>query len=209
MKLFLSSDRELLPVVDAVSLIAQHIVDIEGRPVLAEDGSPLPVGQSMLERQGRSAPNIQLIALEREWTGLIRTGWTKRKLVPRNSSGRFIDHTNALEVFVKPAELAQWLVDVHRMDVELDGVLIKPTSAPQKLKRKVLMKKYESIWPSIYNDLQDGSRNGLKEAAGVGGGYYWDQLALQWARAQDKLLDSWQVPITLRDFPVHRHLMGK
>jgi hypothetical protein len=58
MELFLSGERDLLPVFDAIELIARHILDRDEQPVLGDDGD----GQV----------NIQLVTKERLWAGRVR-----------------------------------------------------------------------------------------------------------------------------------------
>ena len=211
MSIRLSSERELLPVVEVVSLIAEYAVGIEDhRPVLVDDdGDLLP---EWLDLGKRPVLNPRLIDKERHWSGRIRQGWGSGKLVLRDHRDiRVHDSGEIPFAFVAPSDLAQWLVDVCKVNVELDGVRVEPTPAPappplQKFKREVLVEKYDSVWPSIEADLQDGSRNGLMKAAGAGHGYYYEQRALQWARERDKLCWELAHPMPLNDLPrfVHR-----
>jgi hypothetical protein len=205
MKLFLSSDRDLLPVVDAVELIAQHIVDRDERPVLADDGVP--------DQQKRPPAKIALIAKEREWAGRIREAVVSGALHLYDAEGfriAFDQKTFALAC-VKPAGLTQWLVDAYGKVVTLDDVQVEPTPLPperEKLKRELLVERYERRnWPSIHADLLDGSRNGLMAAAGEVHGYYDVQRALRWARERGKLLqEPVPVPWPGNDLPsmIHR-----
>ena len=206
MKLFLSSTLELLPVVDAVSLIAHHLVNREERPVLVGDGVPNP--------QKRPAANIPLISKEREWARRIREAMVSGALALYNAEGFRIGFDPRPEkfalVYVKPAGLAQWLVDGYNKDVTLDGVRVEPTPAHHEgeiLMRELLVARYERIWPSIGADLQDRSRNGLMAEAGLKHGFYDVQRALQWARARGKVFqEQMPVPVPVNDLPgrVHR-----
>lgn len=198
MKLFLSSEREFLPVVDAISLIAQHILDHDERPVPADDG----MVRTNLE--GRPAPNIAFGALERRWAALVRQAVMGGRL-PLYDAEDFPATYFSEIAYVKPADLAQWLVDAGKA-VVLDGVRVEPTPPvqPEILKRELLVERLVSIWPSIADDLQEGSRNWLMAAAGVdakqyGRGCYDVQRALAWARAQGKLRGS--TPTPLNDLP--------
>lgn len=202
MKLFLSSERELLSVVDVVSLIAQHIVDRDAQPVVAND---------VLDPQERPAANIALVIQERLWAGRVREAAVSGMLHLFDAEGFrivFAPETFALLSFVKPARLAQWLVDAYNKDVMLDGVRVEPTPPVERetLKREFLVERLVSIWPTIAADLQEGSRNGLiAAAAGLAHGMYDVQLALKWAAAHNKLLGA-PTPTPLDDLPrkVHR-----
>ncbi|MDP3617931.1 MAG: hypothetical protein Q8R49_08985 [Rhodoferax sp.] len=62
------------------------------------------------------------------------------------------------------------------------------TFSTSKLKRSVLIRKYQSTWTTIDQDLRDGHRNGLSAAAKVGAGGLWLELkALVWASERGKL----------------------
>lgn len=198
MKLVLSGAYDLLPVVDAVELIARHIVDHDERPAL--DVMPDP--------QKRPAPNIPLVAKERVWAGRIREAAVSGMLKLYDAEGFRIEHDSRTfaSACVKPAGLAQWLVDAYDKDVVLDGVRVEPTPAPaerEALKREVLVEKYKGIWPSIEADLQEGSRNGLMAAAGMAHSIYDVKRALRWARERDKLRLEQSGPVStpLHDLP--------
>lgn len=204
MKLVLTSERALLPVVDAVELIARHIVDRDERPVLVDDGG----WQVVPDPQARPAPNILLVAKERMWAGRIREAAVSGMLKLYDAEGFRIEHDSKTFAFacVKPAGLAQWLVDAYDKDVVLDGMRVEPTPAPaerETLKREVLVEKYKGIWPSIEADLQEGSRNGLMAAAGMAHSIYDVQRALRWARERDKLRLEQNGPVStaLHDLP--------
>lgn len=205
MKLLLSSDRELLPVVDAVELLARHCVERDERPVMVDDGG----WQVVPDPQQRPAANIALVIKERLWSGRIRQAAVDGMLRLHGADGFRIEcdpDTFACDAFVKPADLAQWLADAYAKDVLLDGVLVKPTPAPAEreiLKRELLVAQLVDIWPSIGADLQEGSRNGLMAAAGgtqYGHGYYDVQRALAWARTNGRLRGS-RTPTPLNDLP--------
>lgn len=211
MDLFLSSDPELLPVAYAVNLIARHFVNRDPQPALVD-------GALWQDPQTRPVLNVDLIEKERDWAGRLRAAVVKGKLRIYGADGDTIQFHDDTFVFasVKPADLAQWLVDVHRKGVVLDGVRVEPTPAPvrakpERLKRKVLVKRYIDIWPTIDADLQDGSRNRLKAVAGRGHGYYDVEQTLTWARENGRLLEPGSktpapvlTPTPLNDLPDQR-----
>jgi hypothetical protein len=206
MDLFLSSDPELLPVAYAVNLIAQHFVNRDPQPALVDGG----VWQ---DPQTRPGLNVDLIEKERLWAGRVRAAVMTGKLRIYGADGDTIQFHDNTFVFasVKPADLAQWLVDMHRKGVVLDGVRVELTPAPvcaepERLKRKVLVKRYSDIWPTIDADLHAGYRNGLKAAACLARGYYDVQKALTWAREHGRLRErefrtSPLIPTPLNDLP--------
>lgn len=56
-----------------------------------------------------------------------------------------------------------------------------------KVKRAALLK-LEQVWPTVANDLQHSNRNGLADAAKTQDfGLWWEEDALQWARANGRL----------------------
>lgn len=78
------------------------------------------------------------------------------------------------------------------LGVEVGGILdVDPTTSSSialspPMKRMALVQAVKDEWPSIEADLREASRNGLKEAAHIGGGWSLD-LAKGWARARGKL----------------------
>lgn len=221
MNLFLSSDPKLLPVVDAVELIARHIVEREEHPVLAHlvqidhedwravrDYWPTVLARDwvvVLDPKKRPAPNIALIAQERRWARYVWHAVKSKALRLYDGEGFRIEFSPF--GFVKPRQFAQWLVDVFDKDVVLDGVLVTPTpvsvpAEPYLLKRELLVERYRPIWPSISSDLLEGSRNGLAEAR-VGQGIYDVNQALAWARTRGKLTKDFDImeSTPLNDLP--------
>jgi hypothetical protein len=71
----------------------------------------------------------------------------------------------------------------------------KPGSSEQlvapvfSMPRAALIAAHEHHWPTIRRDLQDASANGLK-AAKAGAREWYEQVALEWARAKGKLTDN-------------------
>ena len=62
------------------------------------------------------------------------------------------------------------------------------------MKKKALIEKFESEWPTISADLSEMSRNGLKEAAHAGQhGHFFSSKAREWAVSQGKIR---QTPIS-------------
>ena len=56
-----------------------------------------------------------------------------------------------------------------------------------EIKKSALILKYESNWPTIERDLKDASQNRLSDTAKLPKKGFWnEELALQWARAQGK-----------------------
>lgn len=209
MALFLSSDTNPLPVVDAVSLIAQHIVDGDPQPGLAGDGG----WQVVSDPHTRPASNIALVEQERWWSRCLQVAMVRGDLALYDANGFRREYHVDVPVsamYVKAAQLAQWLVDVYGKDVVLDGVPIEPTPAPgerEVLKRELLVQKLIGEWPTIVADLQEGSRNGLMKAAGLGDGLYDVERACQWARQRGKFYSGWAVdePTPLTDLPTRVH----
>lgn len=209
MTIRLSSERELLPVVEIVSLIAEYAVGIEDhRPVLVDDdGDLLPEWQDPGQRL---ALNPRLIDKERAWSARIHQGWASGKLVLRDHRDIRVHKPDEVPfAFVAPSDLAQWLVDVWKENVELDGVRVEPMPAPPEreiLKRELLVERFQDIWPRIAADLQEGSRNGLMAEAGLEHGFYDVQRALQWARTHGKLRrPELTYPMPLNDLPIFIH----
>lgn len=208
MDLFLSSDPELLPLAYAVNLIARHFVNRDPQPALVD-------GALWQDPQTRPVLNVGLIEKERLWAGRVRAAVMTGKLRIYDHLGDTRNFDDDIFVFgsVKPADLAQWLVDVHRKGVVLDGVRVEPTPAPvraepERLKRKVLVKRFSDIWPTIDADLHAGYRNGLKAAACLARGYYDVQKALTWAREHGRLREPGSktpalvlTPTPLNDLP--------
>lgn len=84
----------------------------------------------------------------------------------------------------KPGRLmAAWL---EAAGVKLDA---PEREQPRQLrKRRFLVKELEPEWPTIEGDLREASRNGLKDAAHVGGASPWDlEKAREWAKTNGKL----------------------
>lgn len=200
MRLFLSSDHELLPVVDAVELIARHVVDRDTQTVLTEN---------VPDPHARPAANIALVIQERLWAGRVGEAAVSGMLHLFDADGFRIpfDHNTFALACVKPAGLAQWLVDAYKKDVMLDGVRLESTPPVERetLKREFLVERLVSIWPTIAADLKEGSRNGLMAAAGLAHGIYDVQRALAWGATHDRLRGA-PTPTPLDDLPrkVHR-----
>jgi hypothetical protein len=61
------------------------------------------------------------------------------------------------------------------------------------MSRAALVSKYKAQWSSIERDMQDASKNGLSEAK-AGARKWSEQLALQWAKSNNKFKDRADVP---------------
>jgi hypothetical protein len=64
--------------------------------------------------------------------------------------------------------------------------------------KSALLLKYETIWPTIERDISDASKNGL-DAAKAGRRKWNGQIALNWARANNKIKDHTSGPMELQN----------
>lgn len=64
--------------------------------------------------------------------------------------------------------------------------------------KSALIFKYEHIWPTIERDISDASKNGL-DAAKAGHRKWNGQIALDWARANNKIKDHTSGPMELQN----------
>ena len=64
--------------------------------------------------------------------------------------------------------------------------------------KSALLLKYETIWPTIERDISDASKNGL-DAAKAGSRKWNGQIALNWARANNKIKDHTSGPMELQN----------
>jgi len=64
---------------------------------------------------------------------------------------------------------------------------------PFPMSRAALVSKYKAQWASIERDMQDASKNGLSVAK-AGARKWSEQLALQWARSNNKYKDRADAP---------------
>ena len=64
---------------------------------------------------------------------------------------------------------------------------------PFPMSRAALVGKYKAQWSSIERDMQDASKNGLSEAR-AGARKWSEQLALQWAKSNNKFKDRADAP---------------
>jgi len=64
---------------------------------------------------------------------------------------------------------------------------------PFPMSRAALVSKYKAQWTSIERDMQDASKNGLSVAK-AGARKWSEQLALQWARSNNKFKDRADAP---------------
>jgi hypothetical protein len=73
--------------------------------------------------------------------------------------------------------------------------------------KSALLLKYETIWPTIERDISDASKNGLDAAKAGPRKWNW-QIALNWARANNKIKDHTSGPLELQNamskFPAGR-----
>ena len=77
-----------------------------------------------------------------------------------------------------------------------------PVTFTSKLKRSVLIRKYQSTWTTIDQDLRDGHRNELSAAAKVGAGGLWLELkALVWASERGKLHEKAELALMFGHVP--------
>ena len=77
-----------------------------------------------------------------------------------------------------------------------------PVTFTSKLKRGALIRKYQSTWTTIEQDLRDGHRNELSAAAKVGAGGLWLELkALVWASGRGKLQEKAELTLMFGHVP--------
>jgi hypothetical protein len=197
-KFVLTAEPPRLPVPEVVELLARQEAateaDDRGEPPVFELGA---VGLDIADesQQYQHSLDVRILAAERRWSSLIAHSVTSGALVICNAHGSPMPVLGIDHGLLSVAAVAQWLAG-SGADVELDGVLVvkaKPAPAPapkpQILKKKVLILRYESIWPNIVDDMQDASRNGLAEAGkDLGHGLYDVRKALSWAFSRGRLI---------------------
>jgi hypothetical protein len=73
---------------------------------------------------------------------------------------------------------------------EPDSILKdEPPSEVKRIKKSALIKKYKHEWPSAEADINEASRNDLSKAK-LGGGYYDEIKAIDWAKERGKFEDN-------------------
>lgn len=83
-----------------------------------------------------------------------------------------------------------------------------PPSAPSPtlLKRAALVQRYERTWSTIETDLRHANENGLAaRAKGERHGYWSEELAVQWARENGKLVEAGHSIFPVAHSPFGRH----
>jgi hypothetical protein len=205
-KFVLTGEPARLRVAEVIELLARQKAASEANacgesPVFEQGAVGLDIADE--SRQYRHSLDVRVLAAERQWSSLIAHSVRSRALVICNDKGRPEPHLGIEHGFLIVAAVAQWLAG-SGADVELDGVQVvkaQPSSAPapesQKLKKKVLIRLYESMWPNIAADIQEACRNGLAEAGeGLPHGYYDVQKALRWASRHDRLIGEYRLQPT-------------
>jgi hypothetical protein len=89
----------------------------------------------------------------------------------------------------------QFQANVKNDETKIEKIkLPKELENIRKIKKSALVKRYRNQWPTVENDINEASRNEL-HVAQLGGGFYDELKALQWAEERGKF--SGNYPATL------------